>query len=112
MNYKFNYMTTDALKEAKTQIESVLAEKRNELHYLKEEIAELTKQKRRASRILYARETSPYSGEYYICSEFRLQYKKPYRELSPEEKQQYNHDYWEKYTKYKRKSKAKNKEKQ
>lgn len=105
MIYQFHKMTTEALIEAKKQIKQAISDKLDEKRYVEEELKELRKQNKRAENILIARKRSPYNGEHHVLSEFRLRYKKPFSELSVEEKRTYHHEYWERYGKEKRKAK-------
>ena len=105
--YKFGKMTTEELTDAKEQIREAIDEKLDEKRYISERITALRKQYERACNILQSRKASPYNGEYYIKSDFRLRYEKPFRELSPAEKRKYHHEYWERCQKQKRKLKKK-----
>ena len=99
MKYKFRLMTTEEIKNTKTQIEEDLNKKMDELHKLKDEIAFLRRQRTRATDYLFTRARSPYNGEFYINSKTRKKYGKPVSQMTLEEKRQYNREYYKTHPK-------------
>ena len=107
MKYKFNGMTTEVLIDIKEQIKSLRETKKDEIAYIRQEMLDLRNQLLRIDKILAQRKKSPYNGEYYVKSKFRLKYGVPFRELSREEQLAYHRERYEKYYKYARKLKRK-----
>lgn len=88
-NSKYNKMTTIELEQVIENIEKLLKpliEQKNELLQtinVNKSLLRYLKNK------MYNRKHSKYNGEYYINSDFRKQYEKPFRELPAKKKKEY-----------------------
>ena len=91
---KYRKMTTDEIEELERKLSheaDMMCEERKELS---KEISSYRYKCAYLRGIVARRRKSPYNGEYYIKSDFRKKYGKPFSEMNAHERRKYMLDYY------------------
>lgn len=96
-NSKYKRMTTDELTLLERDISLKANKKAKERIALSREIQLLRLKAQRIRQVLSQRKKSQYNGEYFIKSNFRQKYGKPYIEFTAEERKEYQDNYYKEH---------------
>lgn len=95
-NGKYIQLTTENLYEIERSFREEAEKLSEQRKMLSAEISSYRYKAQHIRNLIQRRSKSKYGGEFYVKSEFRKKYGKPFSEFTDEEKRQYQAEYWTK----------------